>query len=117
MLGWWIGITELSPDEYDRAIPEQRRDFVLARWEIGASGITWVEELVAAGKAEQLIRGGYPNRYTARAEHVLPLLAAGAVPGSGTGTWVQARAVETHPERIAACPADRALTIEVWDLS
>ncbi|MEE1782822.1 hypothetical protein PUR71_07825 [Streptomyces sp. SP17BM10] len=117
MLGWWIGIAEVDPEEYDRVTPEQRRAALLARWEVGLNGLDWVEDLVAAGKAEQLLRGGYPSRYAARAEHVLPLLAEGAVPGSGAGQLSRVRALETHPERIAACPADRALTIEVWDQS
>ncbi|MEU8920448.1 hypothetical protein AB0D10_05840 [Kitasatospora sp. NPDC048545] len=118
MLGWWIGVTELAPEEIDRAGREQFRAALLATWEVGVSGIGWVEELVAAGKAEQLLHGGYPNRYTARAEHVLPLFAAGAVPGAGSGPFSRViRAMESDPERIAACPADRLLTIQAWDLS
>ncbi|MEU9043617.1 MULTISPECIES: hypothetical protein [unclassified Kitasatospora] len=117
MLGWWIGITELGPQEYDHAAREERSAALLAKWEIGVAGLDWVQELVAAGKAEQLLRGGYPNRYSARAEHVLPLLTAGTVPGAGTGPFSRVLTVETHPERIAACPADRLLTIEAWDQS
>lgn len=84
-----------------------------------------MHQLVAQGKATQLSSGGYPNRFTAKACDVLPLFANGlpkhdgptvigedyVLPGSWTGNVI------IHPDRIAACPADKLLTIDVWDQS
>ena len=125
MIGWWIVVSTHSPEERDRADQEARRAAILAQWETGADGIRWIEHLTEAGKAAKLAGGGYPNRYTARAGDVLPLIANGlpkhdgptvigedyVLPGSWTGNVI------IHPDRIAACPADKLLTIDVWDQS
>ena len=125
MLGWWIVISMQTPEERDRADQDTRRAALLANWEASVNGSRWVHQLVEQGKATQLSSGGYPNRFTAKACDVLPLFANGlpkhdgptvigedyVLPGSWTGNVI------IHPDRIAACPPDKLLTIDVWDQS
>ena len=125
MLGWWIVISMQTPEERDRADQDTRRAALLANWETSVNGSRWVHQLVEQGKAMQLSSGGYPNRFTAKACDVLPLFANGlpqhdgptvigedyVLPGSWTGNVI------IHPDRIAACPLDKLLTIDVWDQS
>jgi hypothetical protein len=77
MLGWWIVISMQTPEERDRADQDTRRAALLANWEASVNGSRWVHQLVEQGKATQLSSGGYPNRFTAKACDVLPLLANG----------------------------------------
>lgn len=125
MLGWWIVISTQTPEERDRADQDTRRAALLANWEVSVNGSRWVHQLVEQGKANQLSSGGYPNRFTAQACDVLPLLTKGVpkhdgpavigenyvLPGSWTGNVI------IHPDRIAACPPHKLLTIDVWDQS
>ncbi|MFB8236599.1 hypothetical protein ACFC58_08600 [Kitasatospora purpeofusca] len=107
MLGWWFVVTVPAAGDGE--------DVVLAKWETGIGGLDWIAGLVAAGRAEQLGFDGYPLRYTARADDVLPLLADGSVPDAGPGAEFRPR--ELYPDRIAACPADALLTVDAWDQS
>ena len=123
MVGWLIVISTQTPEERDAGVG--RSEAVLANWETSVGGNAWLRALVEAGKAVQLVRGGYPDRYTASAADVLPLIDAGRPPSGasaaededGSIARTRVREVIFHPDRIAACPADRVLTIEVWDLS
>jgi hypothetical protein len=119
MIGWWIVIAQLTPKGGDR------KAAVLATWETSVSGIDWLNKLSKEGLADQLSRDGYPNRFTAIARDVLPLIAGGppahngpeiigddyVMPGNWTGK------VTLHHDKIAACPPDQMLTIEAWDQS
>jgi len=125
MIGWWIVVSTQSPRERDQADQESRRSAILAQWEAGAEGIRWIERLTQEGKADKLAGGGYPNRYTAKAADVLPLLGVEPPPPSGPvivgddyalpANW--RGKIELHAERIAACAPDRLLTIDAWDQS
>lgn len=125
MIGWWIVVSTQSPRERDQADQESRRSAILAQWEAGAEGIRWIERLTQEGKADKLAGGGYPNRYTARAADVLPLL--GTEPPQPAGPIIVGDdyalpanwrgKIELHAERIAACAPDRLLTIDAWDQS
>lgn len=67
----------------------------------------------------------YPNRYTAKAANVLPLLAGGppahrgppiigddyVMPANWKGNVI------FHQDKIEACPPDQVLTIDAWDQS
>ena len=68
MLGWWITVSKGSIAE------DLPQDATLASWEVGLGGLRWLDALVAAGRAQKLRGDGYPTRYEARAEFVLPLL-------------------------------------------
>lgn len=123
MLGWWIVIVQQTPEEWATAV--DRKAAILANWETSVNGIDWIEKLTEEGKAAQLLKGGYPNRYVAISRDVLPLIADGipthdgltvigddyVLPGNWTGNVV------IDHGKIAACPPDQILTIDVWDQS
>ena len=123
MLGWWFIVSTQTPEEQDEAV--RNKTASLARWETSINGIKWVQKLVDDGKATQHRANGYPNRYTARAGDVLPLLANGPPAHTGPtvlgedyvmpGNW-SGNIVFDH-DAIAACPPDETLTIDAWDLS
>lgn len=126
MVGWWIVVYQLTPEELDAAKDrESRKPFVLATWEASIAGTEWLDQLADEGRAVQLLADGYPCRYAATARDVLPLIASGppahasppvigddyVLPANWTGN------VTFHADRIAACPADQVLTIDAWDQS
>ena len=118
MIGWWIVVAAQTPEERDRAI--DTKPAVLANWEVGPGGIEWLHQLVKAGRASQLSFSGYPNRYTAKAANVLPLLAGGppahrgppiigddyVMPANWKGNVI------FHQDKIEVCPPDQVLTID-----
>ncbi len=124
MIGWWIVIAAQTPEERD-APNSDRKAAVLANWETSVGGIDWVTRLTKEGKATQLSSGGYPNRYTAKAGDVLPMLAKGIPDHSYMmiiGDDYAMRAgwkgnIIIHQDKIDACHPDQVLTIEVWDRS
>jgi hypothetical protein len=85
MLGWWIIVSAQIPDERDKT---ENQAAILAQWKAGVGGIDWLERLVDEGKAEKLSQNGYPNRYTARADDVLPLIEGGGIKPSTEGIWI-----------------------------
>ena len=94
-------------------------------------GLDWIETLRKEGKATQLKNGGYPNRYTAMAADVLPLIQGDGVKPVDDGIWTfgvdEGEEYATPPgwmgtpnlrlDNIQSCPSDALLTIDAWDLS
>lgn len=109
MMGWWIVVSQGQPD----GVMIDKVD-TLASWETGLSGLRWLNNLVASGKARKLRGDGYPNRYEARAADVLPLLAE--VTGRIDFTYKLFKP-KFDRKRIAACPSDSVVTIDAWDQS
>ena len=132
MLGWWFCIINLPPEEVDKIIGrEARAPFVLADWEAGISGLDWVRALLKEGKATQLKNGGYPNRYTAKAADILPLIHGNGIKPPHDGIWTfgtdDGEEYALPPgwmekpnlrlDNIRHCPSDALLTIDAWDRS
>lgn len=130
MIGWWVIVSEQTPEERD-ADPD-RKAKQLASWETGAGGLRWLHELVAKGEAwEHELKGGYPNRYTAMARDLLPLLEGGPPLSKGMDIYAYDEFAKEskmvwgdrnwnvilHSDRLAACAPDKRLTVEVWDQS
>ncbi len=130
MLGWSVIVSTQTPEERDA--DTQRTAAVLASWETGVYGTKWLHQWIDGGIAQvHQLKGGYPNRYIVPAHRLLPLLSEGTPFTPGTDIWAYDEwndtsrlisgsenwSVETHPEKIAACPPDKLLTVEVWDLS
>ncbi len=130
MVGWWVILSPQTPEE--READPDRKARVLATWETGVQGLGWLREMVAAGKArEHSLKGGYPNRYTAAAEDLLPLFTDGPPLSVGidVDAWNESTDkpvvvlgdrnwnVTMHPDRIAACSPKQTLTLEIWDQS
>lgn len=109
MLGWWIVIKSLPPEEADKLVgKETSSPYMLANWEVGTSGLRWLNELVDAGKAKQLKNGSYPNRYVCKAVDVLPFIET-------PKEWM--KNLVHRPENIQKCSAETVLTVDAWDLS
>jgi hypothetical protein len=122
MIGWWIVIAAQTPEERD-APHSDHKAAVLATWETSVGGIDWVTKLIQEGKATQLSRSGYPNRYTANACDVVPMLVKG-IPDHDDMTIIGDDYVmpagwkgNITMHRDTACPPDQVLTIEFWDQS
>ena len=120
MLGWLLIVRSRRPAA--SGIAAQLDDTVLATWETGLGGTTWLEALVAAGKAKQERGGGYPNLYAALASDLLPLLENGPpryarLPKVEGAELDSPRMLKTYREKLAACSPDEVLTVEAWDQS
>jgi len=97
----------------------------LAVWQTGLSGLDWVDELLKAGKAIDLGGHGYPCRYTATAENLIPRIVdeppgARRIWTSGLGDILSEKwEGKTVIDRAAAacCRPDEWLLIEAWDES
>ena len=44
MIDWWIVVAAQTPEERDRSL--DRKEAVLANWEVGPGGIDWLQQLV-----------------------------------------------------------------------
>lgn len=129
MLGYWIQISPLTPDELD-AISGRKRP-TLADWETGITGLDWLELLVNNGNATKLKGDGYPSRYISYGRHVFPFVLAYTSGetncrnvsidlGDGTkylgkNDWISKARVDGTMFR--SFSIDRLITIDVWDLS
>lgn len=126
MLGWFIIIARQQPGERVGANSRPADPRVLATWETSIGGLDWIDALVTQGKATRELASGYPTRYLADADVVLPLLLAQQVPAHRDfavlgddyvlpAGWVGE--VHFHAERIAQCTQDETLVIDAWDQS
>jgi hypothetical protein len=125
MLGWHISVFKQRNDGASAATWESEPGSRLAVWQTSLGGLDWLEELVKAGKAISLGGSGYPCRYTATAEHVIPRIIEtppGArtvwVSGAGdiiTDKWEGKTVVDS--EAAAQCRPDEWLLVEAWDES
>jgi hypothetical protein len=125
MLGWHISVFKQRNDGASPATAESEHGTRLAVWQTGLGGLDWLEELLKAGKAISLGGTGYPCRYTATAEYLLPRIIE-TPPGART-VWVcQAGDIiadkwegRTVVDREAAthCRPNEWLLVEAWDES
>lgn len=129
MLGWWIYIN--AADVPDGEVITGKKYPALAKWETRVDGLDWIDRLVQEGRAVQVLNGGYPNRYKAKAADMLPLLTDGGIAPPKVGMWVFGvdegeeyahppgwmGKIEFDHDAIAACSPDQVLTITAWDQS
>lgn len=125
MLGWNIGVFRQTNGGASPATAESPEGARLAVWQTGLFGLDWIRELVATGKAIALGGNGYPCRYTATAENLIPWIID--KPPGARETWVceahdillerwEGKTVIDRAEA-AACRPDEWLLIEAWDES
>jgi hypothetical protein len=82
MLGWHISVYRQKNGGLSPATAETTHGSRLAAGQTGVGGLDWLDELVKAGKAINLgENGGYPCRYTAIAECLIPRI-IGTPPGA-----------------------------------
>lgn len=121
MSGWWTIISTETPEQM-ADLAKVNKDAILATWDAGLGGLGWITQLCEQGKATQLTCNGFPNRYTASADVIEPLLMAG-IAEAQDGDFPQDKltgwpgCITVYPERVAACLPGQLLTIEVWDQS
>lgn len=115
MLGWWIVIRRRDADKLE----------LIAAWEASIGGTDWLDRLVDEGKAQQQTFNGYPNRFEAGADDVLPLIRTGPPDHEGPliigddyvsiGGW--ARKFRFHEGEARKCGPKEPLIIDAWDQS
>jgi hypothetical protein len=115
MLGWWIVIRRRDAGELE----------FVAKWEASIGGTDWLDKLVADGRAVQLTFDGYPNRFEAMADEVIPLIRNGPPDHEGPliigddyvsiGGW--ARKFRFYDGEAQKCKPNEQLQIDAWDQS
>ena len=124
MLGWNISVYRLK----DGAVPATTKSLTgvrLAVWQTGPGGLDWIDELVKQRKAINLGGNGYPCRFTATAEHLIPQFVNGIPEAHSTWSfeasdilmkeWEGKTAIDQTA--IAACRPDEWLLVMAWDES
>ena len=125
MLGWNIGVYRLMENEEGPATATSSYGTRLAVWQTALSGLNWIDELVKEGKAIDLGGNGYPFRYTATAEYLIPHFVNGVPEARERWSfevtdiimegWEGKTAIDQTA--IAACQPDEWLLVEAWDES
>jgi hypothetical protein len=127
MLGWHVSVYRQPDGGHSPATFESPSGTRLAVWQTGWDGLHWLDALAVDGKAVALGGNGYPNRYTARAEILLPHIVSESFPANET--WVvgegsyfpnpESWAGETQIDQESAkqCRQGEWLMVEAWDES
>lgn len=125
MLGWHISVYKQIDNGAVPATFDSPHGTRLAVWQTGVSGLGWLDELVKQGKAIDLGGTGYPSRFTAPAEDLIPRI-KGNPPGARS-TWACAGSdvltekwegkTVVDGAASADCRPDEWLLVEVWDES
>ena len=115
MLGWQVFVLKESDADGKSMIS----------WSTGFDGLSWLDELVKQGLAQDLGGSGYPNKYSGKASIILPKIVP-SLPNyegklvigddyvlEGGENW----AININQPKIDACKPDEQLIIEVWDKS
>jgi hypothetical protein len=125
MLGWNFSVYKQRDDGASPATAQSQHGPCLAEWQTGLGGRDWLEELVKAGKAINLGGNGYPCRYTATAEYLIPRIIE--TPPGARAVWVYQKGdivtekwkgkTVVDREAAAHCRPDEWLLVEAWDES
>ena len=125
MLGWHISVYRQKDNGASPATMESPQSTRIAVWQTGLGGLDWLDELVKEGKSIFLGGDGYPLRYTATAEHLIPRIVDG--PPEANAVWghdpqdilTEKWAGKTVIDRaaITACRPDEWLLVEGFDES
>ena len=125
MLGWHISVYRQTDGADSPAAVRSHLGARLAVWQADWDGLDWLNELVKQGNAMSLGGSGYPFRYTAPAQHLIPLIGE-APPGART-TWLredgdtitdkwEGKTVIDHATA-SLCTPNEWLIVEAWDES
>jgi hypothetical protein len=125
MLGWHISVYRQTNGGASPATAESPEGARLAVWQTGLGGLEWIDELVKAGRAIDLGGNGYPCRYTATAEYLIPRIIDEPPGARIVWTFDEGDIIlegwegKTVVDRdvIAACRPDEWLLIVAWDES
>jgi len=125
MLGWNIAVYKQGSDASSPATLESVTGARLAVWQTGLEGLNWIEKLVKTGKAINLGGNGYPCRYTATAENLIPQIIDEPPMTKKVWTYGANDIITEQWEgqtvinrtKAAACRPGEWLLIEAWDES
>ena len=106
MLGWHLKIYRQADGGASPATAQSSHGNHFASW--GEEKLAWLDELVKAGEAIDLGGDGYPCRYTAAAEHLIPLI---------TDTLTGVRNKVVNAAEVTRCRPEEWLLVEAWDQS
>src|SRR4051812_37736997 len=74
MLGWQIYVFRQRDGGGSPANESSPAGDHIASWQSGINGLDWLKTLTETGNAVSLGGNGYPLRYTATAEYLMPLI-------------------------------------------
>ena len=125
MLGWDISVYRQVDSGSSPAKADSADGARLAVWQTGLDGLQWIDDLVKVGRAVDLGGNGYPCRYTAQAQYLVPSILKG--PPSARRSWVFGQHDVVTPawngktviDRAATgdCRLDEWLLVVAWDES
>jgi hypothetical protein len=125
MLGWNISVYRQTNEGNSPATEDSLMGTRVAIWQTGLDGLDWIQALVKDAKAIDLGGTGYPWRFTAKSEHLIPRITAG--PPKANRIWVhevhdvlgegwEGKTVIDH-DAARACRPEEWMLIEAWDES
>lgn len=113
MLGWQVYV-------------KHEPDTLIASWCVGIGGLDWLDELVKQGLAQELGGNGYPCKYTAKAQAIIPKILLSPPINKNTNPTLgddyiidtqDSWDVKINKEVARNYKPSEMLTIEAWDLS
>ncbi len=125
MTGWHISVFRQTEGGAAPASTGSEEGPRIAVWQTDLEGLQWFGELVAAGNAIDLGGNGYPNYYTAKAQHITSRVLAGPPLAKRTWTFGEHDIImpnwegKTVIDRAVAddCRPDEWLIVIAWDES
>ena len=125
MLGYHISIYRQVDGGASAAAFATPHGTRVAVWQTGIGGLDWLSEMLKAGKAIDLGGNGYPYRFTATAENLMPEI--GDSPPGARDNWLcgagdlvtdkwEGKTVIDGSE-VNLCRPDEWLLVEAWDES
>jgi hypothetical protein len=125
MLGWHVSIYRQKNGGATPATFESQQAERVAVWQAGLYGLNWINDLVRDGKAIDLGGDGYPVRYTAPAQYLVPQIVKGlpeahAIWSHDEGDILNekwAGKTVINVELAKRCDRSEWLLVEAWDES
>lgn len=111
MVGWHITVYRQRDGGRHPASPDAVAGERLSLWQADVHFLQWIRDLTREGKALDLGGDGYPNRYTAQAKILLPLVMTDPPKLRNYGLR------ETDATAAAQCDPEEWLLIVAWDES
>ena len=125
MLGWHISVYRQVNGGQTPANSDSPRGDRLAVWQTGLGGLDWIHELVKEGKVIDLGGTGYPCRFTATCEVLIPRIAK--EPPGARATWASGPSdillkgwegkTVLDEAALSGCRPGEWLLVEAWDES
>jgi hypothetical protein len=128
MLGFSVTVRAIA---LEHASARDAHLTVLAEWQTGIGGLTWIEDLVTSGLATKVRFDGYPLRYTSTLNIVLPLILDEAKVSNEFKAWIfgvdeddsyamppaYQTKIQFYPDVIRSSDSNSPVVIDAWDMS